>query len=120
MAQGREAAPSEELLFANGHLTPEQVCDLPMDELLAQVNGSLDTVDTEQYRREGINPDGFLGYTAVRRSGVTVITAERMHEATRDVAIRFLITKYLGLPADLFPDVFQATTLDRDGNPVPA
>ncbi|MFJ9020768.1 hypothetical protein ACIRPU_12410 [Streptomyces sp. NPDC102259] len=83
-------------------LTPEQVCDLPMDELLARVNGVLDTTE--------INEPKFIGYVTVTASGrVTIHTPTKAHPDTRDGAIRFLITTHLELPTHLFPDVFQVT-----------
>lgn len=90
-------------------LTPEQVCDIPMDELLAQVRGSLDTLDTRAPKFAGIDWSGFFGYIVVRNSGVTIYTPADATDTARDVYIRYLITQYLGLPTDLFPDVFEVT-----------
>ncbi|MGV9242650.1 hypothetical protein [Streptomyces sp. NPDC003710] len=91
-------------------LTPEQVCDLPMDELLTRVNGRLDTIDTESDTFAGIDFAGFFGYIVDRGlSGITVYTAANATDAARDVYIRYLITQHLGLPTHLFPDVFQVT-----------
>jgi len=88
-----------------GQLTAAQVCDLPMGDLLAQVNGSLDTT--------GINEPKFLGYVTITRSGrITIHTPDSLGDDTRDAAIRFLITQHLGLPTHLFPDVFQVTRFE--------
>jgi hypothetical protein len=95
---------------ADQPLTCEQVCDLPMGELLALVNGSLGTIDTEARRYEGIDTARFLGYVVDRRrSGITVYTAKNASEAARDVYIRYLITQRLGLSTRLFPDIFEVT-----------
>jgi hypothetical protein len=89
-------------------LTCEQVCDLPMDELLVQVDGSLGTT--------GINEPGFFGYVTVTRSNrITVYTPASLGDDTRDAAIRYLITQHLGLPTHLFPDVFQVTRFTIPG-----
>lgn len=94
-------------------LTPQQVCDLPMAVLLAQVNGSLDTTE--------INEPKFLGYVTITGSGrITIHTPDGLGDDTRDAAIRYLITQHLGLPADLFPDVFQVTRFDLGGCEVKA
>jgi hypothetical protein len=94
-------------------LTCDQVCDWPMDDLLARVNGSLDTTD--------INEPKFFGYITVTASGrITIYTPTDTSDVTRDAAIRFLITTHLGLPTHLFPDVFQATVFYRDGKEVGA
>ncbi|MFE4701428.1 hypothetical protein ACFRIC_30640 [Streptomyces sp. NPDC056738] len=83
-------------------LTADQVCDLPMGELLAQVNGSLDTTE--------IDGPKFLGYVTVTNSGhITIYTPGHLGDDTTDAAIRYLITQHLGLPTTLFPDVFQVT-----------
>lgn len=84
------------------HLTCEQVCDLPMGELLAQVNGSLAPAC--------INEPGFLGYVTDTASGrITIHTPASLGDATRDAAIRFLITQHLDLPTHLFPKGFEVT-----------
>ena len=94
-------------------LTPEQVCDLPMDELLARVNGSLDTTE--------INEPKFFGYITVTASGhVTVYSPTGLSDVIRGPAIRFLVATHLGLPTHLFPDVFRATVFYRDGKEVEA
>ncbi|MFJ1808510.1 MULTISPECIES: hypothetical protein [unclassified Streptomyces] len=94
-------------------LTPDQVCDLPMDELLARVNGRLDTTE--------INEPKFIGYVTVTASGrVTIHTPTKAHPDTRDGAIRFLITTHLELPTHLFPDVFQVTRFSIAGDKVEA
>lgn len=90
-------------------LTPDQVCDLPMGDLLAQVNGSLGTIDTDRAVYAGVDTARFLGYVVARPSGVTVYTAKNATEAARDVYIRYLITQHLGLPTNLFPDIFEVT-----------
>ncbi|MCX4576563.1 hypothetical protein OHB41_25990 [Streptomyces sp. NBC_01571] len=90
------------------NLTSAQVCDLPMDELLARVNGSLDST--------GINEPGFFGYVTVTASGrITIYSPTCLGDDTRDAAIRFLITQHLGLSAHLFPDVFQVTRFEIPG-----
>jgi hypothetical protein len=84
------------------HLTCEQVCDLPMGELLARVNGSLDSTLIDEPK--------FLGYVTITASGrITVYTPASLGDDTRDAAIRFLITQHLDLPVHLFPDVFEVT-----------
>jgi len=89
-------------------LTPEQVCDLPMGDLLAQVDVTLDTTE--------INEPKFFGYIAIHDSGrATVYLPSQASDLQRDIAARFLITQYLGLPTHLFPDVLQVTVYDRDG-----
>ncbi|WP_371646449.1 hypothetical protein [Streptomyces mirabilis] len=89
-------------------LTSAQVCDLPMDELLARVNGSLGST--------GIDEPGFFGYVTVTASNrITVYTPASLGDATRDAAIRFLITQHLGLPTHLFPDVFEVTRFTIPG-----
>ncbi|MEU5394551.1 hypothetical protein [Streptomyces tibetensis] len=88
-------------------LTPEQVCDLPMGNLLAQVNVTLDTTE--------INEPGFFGYVTIQGSGrATIYLPSQASDLVRDIATRFLITTHLGLPTHLFPDVLQATVI-RDG-----
>jgi len=90
-------------------LTPEQVCDLPMAELLARVNGVLDTTE--------INEPKFIGYVTVTASGrVTIHTPTKASPDAREVAIRFLITTHLELPTHLFPDVFQVTRFSIAGD----
>jgi hypothetical protein len=80
-----------------------------MDELLAQVNGSLDTTE--------ISGPKFLGYVTITRSGrITIYTPASLAEDTRDAATRFLITQHLGLPTHLFPDVFQVTRIEIAGS----
>lgn len=98
-----EAPTTSPAPIAQRHaLTCEQVCDLPMGELLAQVNGSLDTT--------GINEPGFFGYVTVTASNrITVYTPASLGDDTRDAAIRFLVTQHLGLSVHLFPDVFEVT-----------
>ncbi|MEU6098416.1 hypothetical protein [Streptomyces sp. NPDC047079] len=92
------ATPDEQ----HAGLTPEQVCDLPMDELLTRVNGRLDSTE--------INEPGFFGYITVTASGrITIYTPASLHDDIRDAAIRYLITTHLGLPTHLFPDVFRVT-----------
>jgi hypothetical protein len=87
---------------ATSQLTAAQVCDLPMDELLGQVNGSLDTTEIDEPK--------FLGYVTITGSGrITIYTPDSLGDDTRDAAIRYLITQHLGLPTHLFPDVFQVT-----------
>lgn len=89
-------------------LTPEQVCDLPMDELLTRVNGRLDTTDIDEPK--------FFGYVTVTASGrITIYTPASLSDTVRDAAVRFLITTHLGLPTHLFPDVFEATVFDITG-----
>lgn len=90
-------------------LTPEQVCDLPMSALLARVNGSLDTIDTQAAKLADFNWSGFFGYIVIRDSGVTIYTPADATDVARDVYVRYLITQYLGLPTHLFPDVFEVT-----------
>ncbi|MEU7399707.1 hypothetical protein [Streptomyces sp. NPDC044948] len=81
-------------------LTAAQVCSLPMEDLLAQVRAELDTTD--------ITANGFFGYVTVRESGrITVHTPVGLDSDARDAAIRFFITKHLGLPSDLFPSILQ-------------
>ncbi|WP_326786424.1 hypothetical protein [Streptomyces sp. NBC_00151] len=90
-------------------LTAVQVCDLPMDELLARVNGSLDTTE--------IDGPKFLGYVTITGSGhITIYTPDSLGDDTRDAAIRYLITQHLGLPTHLFPDVFQVTRFEIAGS----
>lgn len=99
-------APNGQTLRAT--LTPEQVCDLPLDELLARVNGSLDTTE--------INEPKFFGYTTVYASGrITIHIPTQASDLEREIAIRFLLTQHLGLPTHLFPDVLQVTVFDRNG-----
>ncbi|WP_432170945.1 hypothetical protein [Streptomyces sp. 1222.5] len=98
-----------ETATAPSTLTPEQVCDLPMGELLARVSGNLDTIDTQAPKLAGFDWSGFFGYIVVRNSGVTIYTPADATDAARDVYIRYLITQHLGLPTDLFPDVFEVT-----------
>ena len=87
---------------AGSGLTPAQVCDLPLEELLARVNASLDTTE--------IDGPKFLGYVTVTNSGrITIYTPGHLGDDTNDAAIRYLITQHLGLPTTLFPDVFQVT-----------
>ena len=89
-------------------LTPEQVCDLPMGDLLAQVDVTLDTTE--------INEPGFFGYTTVHNSGrATIYLPSQASDLERDIATRYLITQYLGLPTHLFPGVLQVTVYDADG-----
>ncbi|MGQ5580355.1 hypothetical protein [Streptomyces sp. ECR3.8] len=93
--------------LASSPLTPEQVCDLPMDDLLAQVNVQLAATE--------INEPGFFGYVAIHASGSsTIYLPSQAGDLERDIATRFLIATHLGLPTDLFPDVLKATVI-RDG-----
>ncbi|MBL3670192.1 hypothetical protein JL475_30275 [Streptomyces sp. M2CJ-2] len=79
-----------------------------MSELLAQVDVTLGTTE--------INEPKFFGYIEVRASGsATVYLPSQACDLERDIATRFLITKFLGLPAHLFPDVLQATVYDANG-----
>lgn len=88
-------------------LTAAQVCSLPMENLLAQVGAELDTTD--------ITANGFFGYVTVRKSGrITVHTPVGLDDDARDAAIRFFITKHLGLPSDLFPSILQVSVFDRE------
>lgn len=92
-------------------LTPAQVCDLPMGDLLARVNGSLADACFDE--------PNFFGYVTIRPSTghITVHTPASLADDTRDGAIRFLITQHLGLPAHLFPDCLEVTrfTIDVEG-----
>lgn len=88
-------------------LTAAQVCSLPMEELLDQVGAELDTTD--------ITANGFFGYVTVRKSGrITVHTPVGLDNDARDAAIRFFITKHLGLSSHLFPSVLQVSVFDRE------
>ncbi|MGW3024802.1 hypothetical protein [Streptomyces sp. NPDC001221] len=94
-------------------LTPEQVIDLPMDELLTHVNGRLDTTE--------INEAGFFGYVTVTASGrITIYTPAGLDDDIRDAAIRYLITTHLGLSTHLLPDFLVATVFDIAGGEVRA
>ena len=96
-----------QVAVADAALTPEQVCDLPLDELLAQVNATLDTTE--------INEPKFFGYITIHASGhATIYLPSQASDLERDIGARFLITMHLGLPTHLFPDVLQATVI-RDG-----
>ncbi|MFD7709519.1 hypothetical protein [Streptomyces sp. NPDC059786] len=107
MAQALSVPQTEQTVSG---LTAAQVCDLPMGELLALVNGRLDTIDTENNQYAGINPDRFLGYIVARsRTGITVYTDEHLPDAPRDAYIRYLITEYLGLPTHHFPGNYEVT-----------
>ena len=89
-------------------LTPEQVCDLPMHDLLGRVNATLDSTE--------INEPKFFGYVVVYAAGRLVIyIPSKASELEREIAIRFLVTQSLGLPTHLFPDVLQATAYERKG-----
>ncbi|MEU9065483.1 hypothetical protein AB0D60_01115 [Streptomyces sp. NPDC048306] len=88
-------------------LSAAQVCSLPMEELLVQVGAELDTTD--------ITANGFFGYVTVRKSGrITVHTPVGLDDDARDAAIRFFITKHLGLSSHLFPSVLQVSVFDRE------
>lgn len=92
-------------------LTQAQVCDLPMADLLAQVDVHLDTTE--------INEPNFFGYITVDATDrATIYIPSEASDLTRDVATRFLIATHLGLPTDLFPGVLQATVV-RDGKVQP-
>lgn len=88
---------------ADQPLTCEQVCDLPMGELLALVNGGL--------APSCIDEPGILGYVTITPcSGrIAVHTPASLGDDTRDGAIRFLIAQHLNLPTHLFPDGFEVT-----------
>jgi hypothetical protein len=90
-------------------LTCEQVCDLPMGELLALVNGSL--------APSCIDEPGILGYVTITpRSGrIAVHTPASLDGAARDGAIRYLIAQHLNLPTHLFPDGFEVTRFTIPG-----
>lgn len=90
-------------------LTADQVCDLPMDELLTRVNGSLADACFDEPK--------LLGYVTIRPSTghIAIHTPASLADDTRDAAIRFLITQHLGLPTHLFPDVFEVTVFDGKG-----
>lgn len=90
-------------------LTPEQVCDLPLDDLLTQLHVDLDTVDTDQPHFAGLDFRRFFGYMVVRASSITVFTREAASEVERDIAIRYMLTQHLGLPTHLFPAEMQHT-----------
>lgn len=94
---------------ADQPLTSAQVCDLPMGDLLARVNGSLDTTEIDEPK--------FLGYVTITGSGrITIHTPDSLGDDTRDAAIRYLITQHLSLPTHLFPDVFQVTRFEIAGS----
>lgn len=86
-------------------LTSTDVCSLPLDVLLPMVNARLDSTE--------INGDGFFGYATITRAGrLTIHTPDYLDDDGRDAAIRFLITKHLGLSSHLFPEMLQATVFD--------
>lgn len=92
-------------------LTQAQVCDLPMADLLAQVDVHLDTTE--------INEPNFFGYITVDAADrATIHIPSEASDLSRDIATRFLIATHLGLPTDLFPGVLQATVV-RDGKVQP-
>lgn len=92
-------------------LTATQVCDLPLDELLSQLNSHI--VITE------INEPGFFGYVTVHTSGRFVIhLPSRASELKREVAIRYFVTVHLGLPTHHFPRIVQHTVFDGAGNAI--
>jgi len=94
-------------------LTAAHVCDLPLDELLAQVNGCLGTTE--------INEPGFFGYITVHASGRFVIRLpSRASQLHRELAIRYFVTVHLGLPAHRFPAIVQHTVFDGAGNAIRA
>lgn len=102
-------APTASPAIDDQSLTPDQVCDLPMGELLARVNGSLGTTK--------IDEPMFFGYVTVTASGrITVRTPASLTDDTRDAAIRFMVTTHLGLSTHLFPDVFEATVFPITGS----
>ncbi|MEU1194958.1 hypothetical protein ABZ446_01885 [Streptomyces sp. NPDC005813] len=89
-------------------LTPDQVRDLPMGDLLAQVNGRVGTTEIEE--------PGFFGYVKIYPSGrITICTPASLDAGLRDLAIRYLIAVHRDLSLDLFPDIFQATRFGVDG-----
>lgn len=110
-AQDRETAPPEQAISAS--LTPSQVCDLPMDELLdltdVRIGAPLDLANCE---RAGLNTEGLFGYLAIREAETILHIRGDADEVAQDGYARYLITQYLGLPTHLFPDVLQHTVLD--------
>ncbi|SED26017.1 hypothetical protein SAMN05216532_3980 [Streptomyces sp. 2231.1] len=109
IATATTASPTLPEQAISASLTAEQVCDLPLNDLIAQVNARLDIIDTHAPNFAGIDCSGFFGYIVVRESGVTIYTPADATDVARDVYIRYLITQHLGLPTGLFPDVFEVT-----------
>lgn len=106
MAQAPSVPQSEQPVSG---LTAAHVCDLPLDRLLAQVNGRLGTTD--------INEPGFFGYVTVHASGrFAIYLPSRASQLKREVAIRYFVTVHLGLPTHHFPDIVQHTVFDGAGN----
>lgn len=101
-----QAHSSSQTKPTDSSLTAEQVCDLPISDLLARVDGELDTTE--------INETGFFGYVEAYTSGHFVIyLPSQAGESLRDMGIRYLVTVLLGLSTHLFPDVIQHTVIDR-------
>lgn len=114
-AQSTESAPKNAVQVrvagtATGTtFTPEQVCDLPLDVLLSELNVRLRTIDTDQPQFREFDFGLFFGYRVARASSVTIFTRQCATEAERDIAIRYLLTQHLGLPTHLFPAEMQHT-----------
>ncbi|MFF7949391.1 hypothetical protein [Streptomyces griseorubiginosus] len=108
-AQSTASAPVSAVQVRTGEsaadLTSTDVCSLPLDVLLPMVNARLDSTE--------ISGDGFFGYVTITRAGrLTIYTPDYLDDDGRDAAIRFLITKHLGLSSHLFPEMLQATVFD--------
>ncbi|WP_284437147.1 hypothetical protein [Streptomyces sp. TUS-ST3] len=81
------------------------MCSLPLDVLLPMVNARLAATE--------ISGKGFFGYATITRAGrLTIYTPDYLDDDGRDAAIRFLITKHLGLSSHLFPEMLQATVFN--------
>lgn len=91
-------------------LTPDQVCDLPMGDLLARTNVRIGVpIDLSNPDYIDADTDHFFGYLVDRKSGVTLHIRSDATEVAHDVYVRYLITQHLGLPTHLFPAELQHT-----------
>ncbi|NED31978.1 hypothetical protein [Streptomyces sp. SID8499] len=88
--------------------TVDQVCDLPLSELLPPLDAEVIDVD--------VNEPGFFGQLVEKRSGHMVLAMpSRQTSIVRDVAARMLIAAALGLEMSRFPSVMQTTVLRDNG-----
>jgi predicted GIY-YIG superfamily endonuclease len=91
-------------------LTPAQVCDLPMAELLARVNAKIgEPLVMADSVYAAIDTSHFFGYLVSRNTGPTLHIRSDATEHAHDIYVRYLLTQHLGLPTHLFPDELQHT-----------
>lgn len=91
-------------------LTADQVCDLPMGELLAWTGAEIGlSLDFSDPVYDGVVTTPMFGYLVSRKSGATLHIRKDATKDAHDIYVRYLLTQHLGLSTHLFPDVLQHT-----------